>query len=424
MTPPTEQIVSSTPPTPDARAALVMSRCDALAGCSDEDGRITRLFLGPGMRRAHQLVSDWMRKAGLTVRTDAAGNLIGRRKAKTDDAPVLLLGSHLDSVPHAGRYDGVLGVLVALAAVEALHDKALPFHVDVIGFSEEEGVRFGLPYLGSRAIAGKFDAAWLNRTDANHVTMREAIHAFGLDPRKLCDCVYPREKMLGYMEVHIEQGPVLERENLPIGVVNAIAGQSRLKLSFTGKTGHAGTTPMYPRTDTLVTASRFIVAASEHGKSVPDLRVTVGQIVNEPNVANVIPGCTRLSLDVRHPNDDVRTRAVEDLLAQAKAFCCETKVRFEVEERRLDAAVAIDLRLADTLTRAVQDVGQPVRQLMSGAGHDAVPMAALCGVAMLFVRHPGGISHHPDERVEQADVAVAIDVLARAVTHLAQSNTP
>lgn len=406
----------------DARAAAVLARCDELAGCSDEAGRITRLFLGAGMRAAHARVDAWMRRAGLAVRIDAAGNLIGRRAAKHADAPVLLLASHLDTVPHGGRYDGTLGVLVALACVEALGDAALPFHIDVIAFSEEEGVRFGLPYLGSRAVAGTFDPAALNRIDAQGITLREAIHAFGLDPRKINECAYPRDRMLGYIEVHLEQGSVLEAENVPVGVVSVIAGQSRLKLNFTGNAGHAGTTPMNSRADALVAAAKMIVAAHHYGQTVPDLRVTAGAIRNTPNIANVIPAATQVSLDVRHARDAVRLQAIDDITQEAHRQSAAAHVRFEIEENRADPAVTMDPQLTAALTRVVQELGHPVRTMVSGAGHDAVPISALCGVAMLFVRHPGGISHHPDERVERGDVGVAIDVLTRAVRNLAQND--
>lgn len=397
-----------------------MDRCDQLAACSDEPDRVTRLFLGPGMRAAHELVGGWMRRARLHCRVDGAGNLIGRRAATHENAPALLLGSHLDTVPNGGKYDGALGVLVALACVEALGDIELPFHLDVIGFSEEEGVRFRMPYLGSNAVTGRFDPAWLERTDDQGVTMQAAIERFGIDIKLLDTTPYNRDRVLGYIEVHLEQGPVLERESLPVGVVSAIAGQSRLRMTFTGEAGHAGTTPMYPRADALVAAARFIAAVSDYGKSVPDLRATVGFIANEPNVANVIPSATRVSLDIRHPRDAVRLQAIDDLINRTHADCRDSQVRFEIDEHRSDAAVAMDEHLAGTLAAAVRDRGLSVRTMMSGAGHDAVPMSALCGVAMLFVRHPGGVSHHPDERADREDVAVAVDVLTRAVKRLAQ----
>lgn len=436
----------------DALAASVMRRCDRLATFTDEPGRVTRVYLSPAAQEAHAAVRGWMADAGMAVRVDAAGNIVGRRRAADGmvAARTLLLGSHLDTVPGAGKYDGILGVLVGLAAVEALAGVALPFHVDVVGFSEEEGVRFSLPYIGSPAIAGTFDPAVLDRRDAQGVSLRDAIVAFGLDPSALDDAAYtsgqtratePQRtqqtekesgqtqgcgRALGYAEVHLEQGPVLENADAAVGVVTGVQGQSRLILRFVGKAGHAGTVPMHLRQDALVAAAKLVAAVQDSGRSVEGLCATVGSLGVEPNVRNVIPGVAELSLDIRHGSDATRTAAADALLATAERLAADEGVALEVVDRQQQPATPMDAALTEVMARAAGEIeavksadGGAVVRLPSGAGHDAVPMAALCPVSMLFVRHPGGVSHHPDERVLPGDVAVAVETMARFILHLA-----
>lgn len=398
-----------------------MARCDELANCTSEPGRITRLFLDGGMRQAHRKLQQWMQDAGLAWRTDAIGNVIGRRKADHrygDSAPVLVIGSHIDTVPNGGKYDGVLGILVAIACARMMRDTELPFHVDVIAFSEEEGVRYRLPYLGSHAAAGCFDPQWLKRSDADDISMADAIRAFELNPKAVQDVAYSRSQLLGYMEVHIEQGPVLERRDLPVAIVSAIAGQSRLRLSFHGEAGHAGTTPMMPRSDALVAAAKWIDAVHEYAQSVDGLRATIGQIHNRPNIANVIPQYTQVSLDIRHPVDTVREEAMQHLIDRAHEIVAACNGSCRLDESDAQSAATMDPAMTQMLSAAVADAGVPAFTLPSGAGHDAVAMAAATSVAMLFVRSPGAISHHPDERVNTADVAVAINVVVNYLQRL------
>lgn len=397
----------------------VWHRCQLLAACTDEPGAITRTFVGKAMRQAHEMVTSWMQVAGLSCRVDEAGNLIGRRSAMRSDAPILLLGSHLDTVPNGGKYDGPMGVLAGIACAQTLGDVALPFHLDIIGFSEEEGVRFRLPYLGSHAIAGRFDPAWLTRMDDLNITMQQAMQDFGLNPCAISQAAYDSVSLLGYVEMHIEQGIVLERESLAVGVVSAIAGQSRLRLTFTGEARHAGTTPMNLRADALVAAAKLIIAASDCGRRGQDLRVTVGQIINKPNATNVVPASTQISLDIRHPVDAVRIGAVNDLIAAARCISEAEHVRVELTHDLSQAGVPMDRSLCTELIAATADIGVPTTSLLSGAGHDAVALAAACPVAMLFVRNPGGISHHPDEFVHADDIAVAIQVMTRFIERLA-----
>jgi allantoate deiminase len=386
------------------------------------------------MHNVHALLRHWMESAGLTVRVDPAGNLIGHRSANwvsTDsrvapDAPqILLIGSHLDTVPNAGKFDGILGVLIGLAVVEATRDLALPFAVEVIGFSEEEGVRFSLPYIGSRTIAGSFEPQWLERKDENGVSLRDAITAFGLDADRIPSAAYDPTRVLGFVEAHIEQGPVLERAGLPVAAVTSIVGQSRLVVHFRGEAGHAGTMPMELRRDALVGAAKWIQTVQTTGRAVEGLRATVGRIASSPNASNVIPDQVELSLDVRHASNAVRLQAIETLLEAGRRIADTDELSFEVIQRGDSDSVSVCPRLEWLMSDCIEaqgavcaDSGRALR-MASGAGHDAVIMGSRFPMAMLFIRHPGGISHHPDERVDQADVQIAIDVLVDFIKRLA-----
>lgn len=417
---PSDPEPDSTPASPAAiaRAEAVLGRCDLLADYTEEPGRITRRFLCEPMRGVHQRIGDWMTEAGLSHRVDPVGNLVGRLAA-ADECPTLLVGSHLDTVPGGGRYDGVLGVMIGLAVAEALRGVRLPFHLDVIGFSEEEGIRYNKPYLGSSGAAGVFRAEWLDRTDADGVALRDAIRSFGLDADRTTAAGYAASEVLGYVEPHLEQGPMLETRGAPVGVVSAISGQSRLRIEFVGEAGHAGTTPMAGRRDALASASGFVCRVRELAESIDGLRATVGRLAVTPNAPNVIPERVEMSLDVRHEDDGVRERAISSLLDEADRIARDADVTARVIERTSQRAVAVESGLADLMASAVEEVGAPALRLPSGAGHDAVAMAESFPIAMLFVRHPGGVSHHPDERVDRDDVAVAIDVLTRFVLRLA-----
>ncbi len=401
----------------------VLDRCAKLAEHSDEPGRITRLFLGQGVRGAHGLLRRWYAHAGLPTRIDSAGNLIAHRRAEraTHQTRTLLLGSHIDTVPNSGPFDGTLGLMVALATIEALADVALPFHLDLVAFSEEEGVRFARPYLGSRAVAGRFEESDLSLRDASGVSLRAAIESYGLDPSRMSEAAYDPGKTAGYFEVHLEQGPLLDSVNKPVGVVGGVQGQSRVMLRFSGDTGHAGTTPMNQRRDALVAAAKLITEVEDYGRSVEHLRSTCGFCKVWPNVRNVIPGTVELSLDVRHALDEIRRAAVDALLETAERIASHHGCTLELLERSSQKAVNVDPQLTAQLTHAVAAVtgGDPF-ELPSGAGHDAVIVSELCPVAMLFVRHPGGLSHRPDETVTLEDVAIAVDASVRFVLLMAE----
>jgi allantoate deiminase len=361
-------------------AATVLERCARLGAVSEEDGLLVRRYGTDAMRRANELVAGWMEEAGLATHEDAVGNLIGRRGEGT---PVML-GSHLDTVRDAGRYDGPLGVMVAIAAAQRVPDVT----VEVAGFADEEGLRFGTAYLGSAAVAGRFDAGWPDRRDAAGVSLADLLRG---------DPATARREIRAYAEVHIEQGPVLERLNEPVGVVTAINGQSHIDVVFTGEAGHAGTVPFDARKDALAAAAEFVLAVEGVG--------TVGRLRVEPGGRNVIPGRAVMSLDVRDPADASRRANVAALRDRAHEVAARRGLAVEWTAVNEIPAVAMDERLGDAWGVATR--------LPSGAGHDAAMMAAVAPATMLFVRCGGGISHNPAESVEQADVAVAIDALER-----------
>jgi allantoate deiminase len=402
-------------------ATRVMERCEFLGQVSEAPDLLFRFYGSQAMRRANELVGYWMRAAGMSVRRDEIGNLIGRYEARDKNAGTLVLGSHLDTVRDAGKYDGPLGVMVALACVERLHlrNERLPFAIEVVGFADEEGVRFGTTYLGSSVYAGIFDEELLSARDPDGVTMADAVRSFGGDPDALAGC--DGSDLLGYCEVHIEQGPVLEKLDLPVGVVAAITGESSVKIEFVGEAGHAGTVPMKERRDALCAAAEFVLAAEETARSEPGTVATVGHISVRPSAHNVIPGSAHLGLDLRHQNDAVRERVLQRLHQKTEEIATSRGVEYHWRVKQENRAAPTDPRLTALLARAVEELGYPVEHLPSGAGHDAAAVAEIAPIAMLFVRCRGGISHNPAESVEPEDVAVAIDVVSRFLELVAES---
>jgi len=403
-------------------AASVMRRCDELARCTDEPGRITRLFCSPAMRGAHRLTTEWMESAGMSVRCDAAGNLRGiHTPAGCDSSRRLVIGSHLDTVANAGRYDGVLGVMMGIAIVEALRDSqpSLPWAIEVIAFSEEEGVRFRLPFIGSRPLSGTFDEALLSLCDDSGVTLRQALSSFGCDPNAIGDCRATPGSIVAFIEPHIEQGPLLEATHQPLGVVTAIAGQTRLTVEWAGEGGHAGTAPMNLRNDPLPVAGRWAIAVEEAGRTTAGLVATVGRLSVDPNVPNCIPRCVTASLDVRHQEDAVRLAAVEKLLTLADELARGANLAMRIERQHEHSAVAMDPRLVEGLAKSVATCTGDPQRMVSGAGHDAGVIATVAPTAMLFMRSPGGVSHHPAEAVQESDVALGLQVLVHFIHALA-----
>jgi allantoate deiminase len=403
------------------RAARVLAECRRIAVMSEEPGRTTRRFLMPPVHDVHALLRGRMDALGMAVGVDAAGNLRGLWNPANASGKRLVLGSHIDTVPDAGAFDGVLGVTLALEWVEIAQELHLPLPIEIIAFSEEEGVRFGMPFIGSRAVAGSFDPALLALKDADGITVNEAIRAFGLDPAEISAAALDGEA-LGFVEMHIEQGPVLEAEDLSVATVSAIAGQTRLTLEFTGQANHAGTTPMRLRRDALAAAAEWIGAVEAYAQRSEGLVATSGKIEVTPNAGNVIPGRARVSLDVRHANDDARKIAVAELLGRARSIAGQRGLGIEIKPQLDQPVVPMDERLTDLLTEAMEAVGLPAKLMPSGAGHDAMVMAARIPTTMLFVRSPGGISHHPSESVREEDVESALLVGREFLKRLAAEN--
>jgi allantoate deiminase len=391
------------------RARRAIAECKRIAAFTEEPGRITRRFLTPPVHEVHALLRERMEALGMTVRVDAAGNLRGLWRPQGACAKRLVMGSHIDTVPDAGAYDGVLGVVLALEWVALAEELALPLTIEVIAFSEEEGVRFGVPFLGSRAVAGRFDPALLALKDASGITVEGAIRAFGLDPDGRDEAAVD-EDVCGFVEVHIEQGPVLEAEGLSVAAVSGIVGQTRLSLTFNGQANHAGTTPMRLRRDALAAAAEWVVRVEAVALPGEGLVATVGKIDVEPNAVNVVPGVARVSLDVRHARDSARAAAVKTLLAEAGAIAARRGVTVEWTRQLDQPAVPMDERLTGFVAEAIEAAGFPPKLMPSGAGHDAMVMAAVMPTAMLFLRSPGGISHHPAEAVREEDVVAALKV--------------
>jgi len=395
-------------------AARVVSRLLELNAVSDDPAGLTRLTLSSAHKRAVELVSGWMRAGGLDTRLDPTGTLVGRLEAqRTGAAKTLLIGSHIDSVRNGGMFDGPLGVVIAIEALDQLRARGvlLPFAVEVLAFGDEEGVRFPTSLTGSRAAAGTFDPASLDTRDAAGVSRREALVAFGCDPDLIADEARDPANVLGYVEVHIEQGPVLEQRDLALGLVTAINGASRGEIFINGEAGHSGTVPMAMRRDAAAAAAEIIRAVEEVGRSTPDLVATVGRMEVPNGAVNVVPGAARLSLDVRSPSDADRAEALTRIRARIAEIAGRRGVAADVSISYDMPAAPCDPRLMDVFERALVAQGHAPFRLPSGAGHDAMSFRGRIPQSMLFVRCRGGISHRPDEFASQADIAAALSVL-------------
>ncbi len=405
------------------RAQEVMDQVDRLSTLSEDDSGLTRRYGTPALRVTQDQVAAWMEAAGMHTRRDPLGNLLGRYDGAAPDAPVLILGSHLDSVRNAGKYDGPLGVLVALAAIKQLHERGerLPFAIELAAFADEEGTRFHTDYLGSRSYLGAVRPTDLDRLDLDGNRLRDVILGFGGDPDACTSARSCPEQALGFVEVHIEQGPALEAAGLPVGIVSAIAGQTKYLIDIEGVAGHAGTVAMRLRRDALAAAAEVILTADAFARETPDLVATVGEIYVKPGASNVIPNHAHLSLDIRHPDDAVRSRVLPELrrrvdsLHQARGVTSTWTIVME------NPARPVDPTLAGLLETAVTELGYPATRLPSGAGHDGVAMSSVMPFAMLFVRCKDGISHNPAESVTADDVAVAISVIDRLLTLQAEA---
>jgi allantoate deiminase len=396
----------------------IAERIEQLANISEASGQLTRVFLSPEHRAAADLIIGWMQQAGMRAHLDAIGNVCGRYEGDRPNLPCLMLGSHIDTVRDAGKWDGPLGVLTAIGCVDELNRRGqrLPFAIEVMGFADEEGARFGSTLLGSRAVADTLDESVFGMRDSDGVSMRVAMLQFGLDPDKFGAAARVPGELLAYLELHIEQGPVLEANDLPVGLVSAIAGATRLAVSFAGIAGHAGTVPMALRRDALTGAAEAIVAIEQFCRTdTGGLVGTVGRIVALPGASNVIPGEASFTLDIRAPSDAQRRLAVADIVRQIEAIARRRGLELQVDVTHENRTVPCAPWLKQQVATAIAAEGYPVFELASGAGHDGMAMIDLADVAMLFVRCRGGISHNPDEHVETADVDAGAKVLLRVI---------
>jgi allantoate deiminase len=403
-----------------ARAREVLARCDELAKFSEDANSLRRTFLSPPMHNCHAAVAGWLKPLCVSTKIDAAGNIRGVYPGIDSASPRILIGSHLDTVPNAGKYDGILGVVLAIALLEELQGKRFPFAIEIIGFSEEEGVRFGVPFIGSRALIGRVDDELLGRRDRNGISVREAVQQFGLDDRRIGEAAIG-DDVIGYLEFHIEQGPVLEKLGRSLGVVETLVGQTRLSLRFLGRANHSGTTPMDSRRDALAAAAEWMVAVESYAMRTPELVATVGSIEAKPGATNVIPGEVRLSMDVRHRSDEVRTRAIRELTELAEGIARKRGLCSQWNSLLEQNAVNLDEFLAGPIESAIRDAGCEPHRMTSGAGHDAMILAEKVPAAMIFLRSPGGISHDPAESVLLEDVEKAIGAGVRLLEQLASS---
>ena len=397
--------------------ADIMARIEALAEISESAEGLTRRFLTPEHRRASDLVRGWMRDAGMSVREDAIGNVIGRYEGARTGAPALMVGSHLDTVVMAGKYDGVLGVVSGIACVDALNrrGKRLPHAVEVIGFGDEEGVRFYSTFLGSRAVAGTFEVGLLARRDAEGTSMAEALRRFGLDPARIGDAARRPADVLAYLELHIEQGPVLEAEGLPVGTVSAITGGNRLSVTVEGVAGHAGTVPMALRRDAMLAAAECALAVEQVVCALPRAVGTIGAMSVSPGAPNVIPGHVHFTVDVRAPEDAARLGAVDQIGRRLMEIGKRRSVAIAIEAVHETESVACAPDVMARIDRAISAQGWEPMRLTSGAGHDAVAMASLTDVGMIFVRCAAGISHNPDESITADDAEAGARVLLHVI---------
>jgi allantoate deiminase len=397
-----------------------MARLDRLAAFTEVPGQLTRRYLSPAHLDAIGQVKAWMKDAGMSVRTDPLLSLYGRYEGRSVGAPAIMIGSHLDTVIDAGRYDGALGVLAAISVVEELSRRGgrLDHAIEVAAFGEEEGSRYSAHILTSSALIGAVKPAAFDLEDADGISLREALSRAGGDAAAYKACVRRKGEIAAYLELHIEQGPVLDDKGLPLAAVTAINGSMRALVTVTGFAGHAGTVPMGARRDALTAASEMILSLERLGRAEPDLVVTVGRIEALPGASNVIPGRVAFTIDMRSPDDGLRRRAHAALQRRLKEIARARKVAVAIDTYQENPAVALDERVTGAAEEAIAACGQTPLRLPSGAGHDAGIMAKHCPSGMIFLRCKDGISHNPTESITPGDAGLAVAALLEAVRRL------
>ncbi len=398
-------------------AHRILDRCDQLSRISASNQGIFRAYLMPEHRLAAQRISKWMQEAGMHSRMDEVGNVVGRIEGKEPNLPAVLLGSHFDTVCNAGRYDGILGILTAIESVAWLSKKnqELPFALEVIAFADEEGARFSVPFIGSRAVTGQLSTTDFDQTDDKHISLGEALIAFSLKPELVYMARRSHEDIAAYLELHIEQGPRLEHEGISVGVVDGIQGQTFGECHIFGKAGHAGTVPMQLRCDALSASAESILAIEAIAKNHKEVVATVGRIDAKPGSANVIPGKVSFSIDLRAPEDHNRKKVFNEICAAIRSIAKRRQNQVEIKINMDHNAMVCDPHLNSIITESCKTAAGRAFAISSGAGHDAQIMASICPVGMIFVRCKGGISHHPDESVNVDDVACGYQALTTTI---------
>ena len=391
----------------------IMEWSESLSALSDDESGLTCAYMTAAHQKTAAQIANWMTEAGMQVAIDAVGNVVGRYVSSRPNAKSLLTGSHYDTVRNGGKYDGREGILLPIAVIKHLHESGerLPFHLEVIAFSEEEGVRFKSTFLGSNAIIGQFDLALLDKVDGDGISMRNALFAAGHDVSAIANIAVRPQDVLGFIEVHIEQGPVLLERNLPVGIVTSIAGSCRYLVELQGIASHAGTTPMNMRKDAAVAAAEIILYVEHRCGQAASLVGTVGQLQVPNGSVNVIPGACHFSLDIRAADDGTRDEAVEDIKQTINVICERRNIEAKLIQTVAAPAAPCAPWMMQQLSVATERAGVPAFQLPSGAGHDAMAMAKITDVAMLFTRcGNGGISHNPLETMTADDAEISAQI--------------
>jgi allantoate deiminase len=406
-------------------AERVVERCGLLATFTDQPGEVTRVFCSPAMKMAHETISGWMQAADMNCELDAVGNLIGKFGSHENERPIFVIGSHLDTVINAGRFDGTLGALLGLAVVEVIREAnmELNFDVHVVGFSEEEGVRYSFPFIGSLGIVGQLDSTALSCVDADQVSMKDALAQFGCDVDQINSASYQDRPVVGFMEAHIEQADLLQESDVSVGVVSAIAGQTRATIKLLGQAGHAGTLLHDRRRDALAGAAELILKIESIGQQTPGLFATVGKVDAQPGLSNVISGQTELRLDLRHESDEIRKSAFDKIKSSIKSIADSRNLEAHIESAHHTPATPMNDDLTEQVNLAVGDAGLPAKSMVSGAGHDAMIMARIAPSCMLFVRCRDGISHHPDEYVSPEDIFAVLKVMVQSLIRISNQHS-